>query len=179
VLEFRDGTKKNWQASIIHMNLHKTKMGWLVHSWTTFVARTSHGQPWIHKAHYSPDLWEATTFPHEGKVYFAPLHGGHIQMAFCPRTPKWESRNSHLELPRLWGRITSCLDFRLQWSLKQSCSLRQKISNGMLHATYMQGDLVDSWLLMVGSQIASMTFDLFLLIITCVSNVQMGNVNPF
>jgi hypothetical protein len=25
------------------MNLHKTNMGWLVHSWSTFGAKTSHG----------------------------------------------------------------------------------------------------------------------------------------
>jgi hypothetical protein len=34
----------------------------------------------------SPDLGEATTFPLI--VYFVALHGGHIQMVFCPRTPK-------------------------------------------------------------------------------------------
>ncbi len=38
-----------------------------------------------------PGLGEATTFPLI--VYFAPLHEGHIQMAFCPETPKWESQN--------------------------------------------------------------------------------------
>ncbi len=38
------------------------------------------------------DLREATTFSFI--IYFAPLHRGHIQMAFCPRTPKWESWNS-------------------------------------------------------------------------------------
>jgi hypothetical protein len=35
---------------------------------------------------------EATTFPLI--VYFVPLHEAHIQMTFCPGTPKWESRNS-------------------------------------------------------------------------------------
>jgi hypothetical protein len=32
-----------------------------------------------------PGLGGATTFHHI--VYSTPLHGGHIQMAFCPRTP--------------------------------------------------------------------------------------------
>jgi hypothetical protein len=41
-----------------------------------------------HKTHHGPDLGEATTFPLI--VYFVPLHGGHIQMVFCPGT-----RNSH------------------------------------------------------------------------------------
>jgi hypothetical protein len=47
-----------------------------------------------HKTHHGPNLGEATTFPFI--VSSAILHGGHIQMAFCPRTPKWESENSHI-----------------------------------------------------------------------------------
>jgi hypothetical protein len=66
---------------------------WLVHSLSTFGVRMSHGQPRIHKTHHSSNLGEATTFPLI--VFFAALHGGHIQMAFCPRTPKWESQNFH------------------------------------------------------------------------------------
>jgi hypothetical protein len=65
---------------------------WLVHNWSTFGAKTSHGQTQIHNTHHGLDLKEATTFPLI--VYFVPLHEAHIQMAFCPRTPKWESRNS-------------------------------------------------------------------------------------
>jgi hypothetical protein len=38
------------------------------------------------------ELGEATTFTLI--VYYVPLHEAHIQMSFCPRTPKWESRNS-------------------------------------------------------------------------------------
>ncbi len=45
---------------------------------------------WTHKTHHGPDLREATTFPLI--VYSAPLHRGHIQMAFCPGTPKRESQ---------------------------------------------------------------------------------------
>jgi hypothetical protein len=52
----------------------------------------NHGQTRTHKTHHSPDLGEATTFPLI--VYFVPLHEAHIEMAFCPGTPKWESRNS-------------------------------------------------------------------------------------
>jgi len=63
-----------------------------MHNWSTFGARTSHGQTRIHKTHHDPDLGEATTFPLI--VYYVPLHEAHIQMAFCFGTPKWESRNS-------------------------------------------------------------------------------------
>jgi len=62
---------------------------WLVHSWDTFGVRMSHGQTWTHRIHHGLDLGEATTFPLI--VYYVPLHKAHIQMTFCPRTPKWES----------------------------------------------------------------------------------------
>jgi hypothetical protein len=44
MLELWDVTRKNWQASTTHTNLHKTNTRWLVHSWSTFGARTSQGQ---------------------------------------------------------------------------------------------------------------------------------------
>jgi hypothetical protein len=44
MLELRDGTRKKWQASLTHTDLHKTNTKWLVHSWSTFGARMSHGQ---------------------------------------------------------------------------------------------------------------------------------------
>jgi hypothetical protein len=53
----------------------------------------NHKQPRTHKIHHNSDLGEATTFSFI--VFYVPLHKGHIQMAFCPGTPKWESQNSH------------------------------------------------------------------------------------
>ncbi len=78
------------------------------------------------------------------------------------------SRDSHLGVPKfhhpgflqLWGRITSCADLRLQrgqQGLKQRCSPRRELSNGMLHASWTQGNRVESRLLVVGSQIANLT----------------------
>ncbi len=63
-----------------------------MHSWSTFGARTNHGQTQTHKTHHGPDLGEATTFPLI--VYSMLVHGTNTQMTFCPETPKWESRNS-------------------------------------------------------------------------------------
>jgi hypothetical protein len=63
-----------------------------MHSYSTFSARMNHGQTQTQKTHHNLDLEEATTFPLI--VYFGPLHEAHIQMAFCPGTPKWESQNS-------------------------------------------------------------------------------------
>ncbi len=77
------------------------------------------------------------------------------------------SRDSQVEVPkfpnlgllRLWGFITFSSDFRLIWGLKKRCISCQEISNGMWHATWTQGNRVDSRLLVVGSQIANLTLN--------------------
>jgi hypothetical protein len=60
--------------------------------------------------------------------------------------------------PRFCKAITLCVDLRSRWGLKQSCSPRQGFFNGMLHATCTQGNWVDSWLLVVGSQTTNLIF---------------------
>jgi hypothetical protein len=75
------------------------------------------------------------------------------------------SRDSQVGIPKLlrlgflqlWGAITLCSNLQWRWSLKQSCSPRWEFFNGISQATYMQGNQVDSWFLMVGSQIANLT----------------------
>jgi len=67
-----------------------------------------------------------------------------------PKFPK-------LGLPQLWRPITLCADLWLRWDLKKSCNPCEQLSNGMWHATYMQGNQGDFWLLMVGSQIHNLT----------------------
>ncbi len=52
----------------------------------------NHKQTRTHKTHHGPDLGETTTFPFI--IYFVPLYEAHIQIAFCPETPIWESWNS-------------------------------------------------------------------------------------
>jgi len=52
-----------------------------------------------------------------------------------------------------------CVNLRLRWGLKQSCSPHQKISNDMWHATWKQGNWGNFWLLVVRSQIANLTLD--------------------
>ncbi len=65
---------------------------WLMQSLNIFNAKIHHKQIRIHKTHHGPDLREATTFP---VIVDSVLgHRTSTQMAFCPRTPKWESRNS-------------------------------------------------------------------------------------
>jgi hypothetical protein len=69
------------------------------------------------------------------------------------------SKFPHLGFPRLWGRITSCANLWLQWNLKQSCSPRQELFDKMLQVAYTQGNRVDSWLLVVRSQIVNLIPD--------------------
>jgi hypothetical protein len=64
--------------------------------------------------------------------------------------------------PRLWvsqlcGNITSRENLRLGRGLNQSCSSRRELSNDGSHATYKQGNQVDSQLSVVGSQIVNLT----------------------
>jgi hypothetical protein len=76
-----------------------------VHSWNIFGVRMSHGQLQTHKTHHVPNLGEATTFPLI--VYSVPLHGGQIQMVFCPEIPIATT-------PPTLGHITLRADLRLQ-----------------------------------------------------------------
>ncbi len=71
-----------------------------------------------------------------------------------PKFPK-------LRFPWVCGAITLCVDLWSKWCLKQSCSPCRNLSNNMSHATCMQGNWGDSWLLMVENQFGSLTPNLF------------------
>jgi hypothetical protein len=85
---------------------------------------------------------------------------------------------SQFGLPGLWELITPSSDLQLGWGLKQTCSSPQELSNGVLHYTWTHRDWVDSWLVMVGSHIASLTpgpsFNHYF-----ATNVQMAHATPF
>ncbi len=72
-------------------------------------------------------------------------------------TPKchFVSKFSKLGLPWFWRFIILCADLQLRWGWRQSCSPHWELSKIMWHATYMQGNYGDSWLLVVGSQIGN------------------------
>jgi hypothetical protein len=155
VLELQDGTKKNWQTSTTHTGLHKTNTKWLVHSWSTFSAKTNHGQFGLTRLTTARTWGKPPPSPYS--ILCTSLQGSHPN--------GFLSQDSHLGIPklptlgflRLWGLITLCVDLRLRWCLNQSYSPRQEFSNGMSHATCMQGNLVDSWFLMVKSQTANLS----------------------
>jgi len=114
-----------------------------------------------YKTHHGPDSREATTFPHI--VFSATLRRGYIQMALFPRTPKLESRNCletiPVGVPGLWELITPDCRVWLWRGLNQSCSSRRDLSNAMSYSPFGGREEVDSRLLVVGSQIASLTPD--------------------
>ncbi len=132
------------------MNLHQNKPPtWLVHI---------PGHPLDHETHHGPDSGEATTFPHI--VFSAPRFGDYIQMALFPGTPKLESRNCPVivpvGVPRLWELITPDCGVWSRRGLNQSCSPRRDLFN-ILHSQFEGREEVDSRLLVVGSQTASLT----------------------
>jgi hypothetical protein len=63
-------------------------------------------------------------------------------------------------LPQLYKTITLCSDLQLGQGLNQSCSSHQDLSNNVSHSPYTHLNRVDSWLFVVGSQIASLTLGL-------------------
>jgi hypothetical protein len=123
-----------------------------------FGVGTSHGLTRIHLTHHGPDSGEATTFPLI--VFFAAPRGGYIQMALFPGTPKLESRNCPeivpVGVPGLWDLISPECQVRLE-RLNQCCSSPRELSNAMSHSRCRRREEVDSRLLVVGSQTASLT----------------------
>jgi hypothetical protein len=107
-------------------------------------------------------LTRLTTARTWGKPLPSPLYTTCLsKWHFVPRLPNGSPEIAKVKTPATLGPITLCEDLRLKWGLKQSCSLRQELSEGMLHITYMQGNRVDSRFLVIGNQIANLTPDPF------------------
>ncbi len=64
---------------------------------------------------------------------------------------------SRFGLPGLWAFITSRPKLGSGRGLNQSCSSRRELSNAMSHSCCKRWEEVDSWLLVVGSETASLT----------------------
>jgi hypothetical protein len=120
MLELRDGTRKSWQASLTHTGVHTTHTKWLVHSWSTFGAKTNRGQ------HRHTRLTMARTW---GKPPPSPLYYT-LWLATEP-TSKWLSwgsrvgvpKSRQLGLPQFWSPITLQADLRLRCSLSKVIAL--------------------------------------------------------
>jgi len=64
---------------------------------------------------------------------------------------------SRVRVPRLWTAISPRLELGLGRGLNQSCSSRRELSNAMSHSLRRRREEVDSRLLVVWSQIGSLT----------------------
>ncbi len=90
------GLGRMTSESTIHTNQTNQTTSWLMRSWNTFGARTSHEHTRTHKIHHSMDLGEATTFPLI--IFFVISHEGYIQMSFFPELPSLVPKFSKLGL---------------------------------------------------------------------------------
>jgi len=90
-------------------------------------------------------------------------------LCVTPREPhsndtfSWDSQGgvpklSRVGLPRLWELISHGSNLWLEWGLNQSCISPRELSNALSHSFCKCWEEVDSQLLMVGSQTASLTF---------------------
>jgi hypothetical protein len=124
-----------------------------------FGVGTSHELTRTHLTHHGPDSGEATTFPLI--VFSVTLRRGYIQMALFPGIPKFESQNCPetvlVGVSGLWKLISPDCQVRLERGLNQCCSSPRELSNAMSHTVIRRWKEVDSRLLMVGSQTASLT----------------------
>jgi len=81
----------------------------------------------------------------------------HPNSTFC-----WDSRNGVSKLSRvkvsgLWTATAPRPELRSGRVVNQSCSSRRDLSNALSHSSRRRRKEVDSWLLVVGSQIVSLT----------------------
>jgi hypothetical protein len=86
VLRLWDGTRKSDKLSVTHSNLHSTN-----HKLVSSLSKA----PLVLGQDMGDSGLTRLTTARTYIVYSITFHGGHIQMAFCPETRKWESRNSH------------------------------------------------------------------------------------
>ncbi len=104
-----------------------------------------------HKTHHGPNSGVSHHLTPYSILCTSPR--AHIEMAFLSRdsrvgVPKLRQPG----LPQLWSRITLRADLGSRRGLKQSCSSRRELSNGMSHVICSPVFRVDSRLLVVGSQ---------------------------
>ncbi len=127
------------------------------HSGTPLGVGTSHG-------HFGPrdtprpGLGGSHHLPPYSILYVSPRRL-HPNGTFC-----WDSRNgvpklSRVGVPGLWTATAPRPKLGSGQILNQSCSSRRELYNAMLHSSSQRREEVDSRLLVVGSQTASLTPD--------------------
>jgi hypothetical protein len=91
-------------------------------------------------------------------VFSTLLCHAHTQVVVCPGTPKVKSRNCpDFGLPGLWDIIASRPDLWSGRDMTHTCSPLWELSNAVLYSPSARRERVDSRLLVVGNQTASLT----------------------
>ncbi len=156
MLELRDGTRKSDKPYLLTRTCIKP---------TNKLVSSLSGAPLVQRqATGNSGLTRLTTTRTLGSHHIPPyiilcifprhLHpNGFLSRDSQGRVPK----QSQLRVSRIWELITLSSDLRLGLGLKQTCSSPQELSNGVLHSTCTHRGRVDSRLLVVGSQTASLT----------------------
>jgi len=153
VLELRDGTRKSWQALVTHTGLHITHTKWLVQSWSTLGARTSHGQHG-HTRLTTARTWGKPPLPPYNILCDSP-RSPHPNGYFSQDSRVGVLKSRQMGLPGLWSPITLRADLQSRCNLKQSCSSHREPSNAVSHFQIGHREEVDSRLFVVGSQIGN------------------------
>jgi hypothetical protein len=111
---------------------------------------------WTHKIHHGPDLGVSHHLTPYSILCVTPRKG-HSNGFLSRDSQSGVPKLSWVRVPGLWTNITSRPDLRLGRGLNQSCSPWRELSNSMLHSPIAHREWVDSRLLVVGSQTASLT----------------------
>ncbi len=155
----RWGLERLTRKSITHTDLHKLSDRLVNVQLEHFGAWISHMQTWTHKTHYGPDLGAITTFPLI--VYFVLGHGTNTQMSFVPGLP-----SENLEIPKIETFTTLeahnfvCRPW-IEVTFEAKLQVSSRVFQRYVARHYTQINQADSRLLMIGSQIANLTFDPF------------------
>jgi hypothetical protein len=111
---------------------------------------------WTHKTHHGPDSGVSHHLtPYSILCDWSPKL--HPNGTFLLGLPKWSPETVSAGLPKLWTAITPRPELRSRQVLNQSCSSHRELSNVVSHSSRKRWEEVDSRLLVVGSQIASLT----------------------
>jgi hypothetical protein len=90
-------------------------------------------------------------------IFYAWSWGLHSNVILSRDSQVGNPKISKIGTLRLWNPITFYADLWLGWGLKQSCNPCWKLFNDIGHTTFMQVNQGDYWLLVVKSQIGTLT----------------------
>jgi hypothetical protein len=159
MLELWDGTRKNDKHQLLTWTCTKKtrqQVDWCI-IWTFLVLGWATGKFRLPRF-TTAQTWGCHHLPPYSTLCLSarPTSKWH----FVPGLPSGSSKMPTLRLLRLWGLITLCVDIRLRWGLKQSCSFIESFPMVCRDNTFTQGNWVDSRLLVVENQTANLTPDL-------------------